>query len=143
MRRSLARNVCLSALIACGGQVDETGGGDATNGDSSTVQDAESEASADVVLPDGFDPANCYSQSISTPCDDPGWALCEKWTRDRAYGAYGHTVCQVEWCTLGDYCPDGGPCQCSPLLQCAPGEVCYSDTPDGATHCKPACTPSP
>jgi hypothetical protein len=133
-------NSAFIMLVACGGEIgDSDGGGD---GGSDGSADA---VIADVVLPDGFDPMNCNAQSITFggPCNASAEQFCETWTRDRAFGAYGHGICQNSACTLGDYCPSPDMCQCSPILICAPGEVCYSDTPDGSTHCKAACTPSP
>jgi len=143
-------------FTACGGEV--TGLDSGTDGDvDGSLPDATSSDSnsldsgvSDVVLPDGFNATNCNSATLTWggACTDATDQLCETWTRDRAYGAFGHGMCQNfgggAICTLGTYCPSSNQaCQCSPTLICAPGEVCYSDTPDGATHCKPACTPSP
>jgi hypothetical protein len=148
MKRFLggALPVLFVSLAACGGEV--TGPDAGQDGATADVSDA---MMADVTLPDGFDFLNCgdLGQTYGGPCNASVEQECEKWTQDRAYGAYGHGRCQNDpsntssVCTLGDYCLTGEPCRCSAILVCAPGQVCYSDTPDGSTHCKPACTPSP
>jgi len=108
------------------------------------------DAIADVTLPDGFNPLDCNGGTLTFggPCTTQTEQLCESWTQDRAFGAYGHGHCQNigggSVCTMGDYCPNANQeCQCSAIVVCAPGQVCYSDTPDGSTHCKQACTTSP
>lgn len=134
----------------CGGQLGPDGDA-AVDGAVDVVADASDAGSSDgvsqdVELPDGFDTESCVGDSVgfSNGCNATNEQYCQTWTRDRAFGAYGHTTCQAGTCTLGDYCPSASTlCQCSPTLICAPGQVCYSDTPTGPTHCKAACTPSP
>lgn len=145
MYRTLTILVCLT--IACGGDIvgpDASGDGPVDDGPS------DAGASHDVTLPDGWDDANCVGATLvwTDGCNAAHDQYCALWARDRAYGDYGFSKCVLTLgggtCSLGDYCPQPDACQCSATVICpANNSVCYSLTPDGSTHCKAACTPSP
>jgi hypothetical protein len=90
----------------------------------------------DASVPDGyaydFCPGGLHWGDLQ--CSPERAQICEQLATAQTINHYGHSTCQNGACTLGDFCPPNEPCRCSPTLICADG-TCYSDTPDGDTHC--------
>jgi len=90
----------------------------------------------DAAVPDGYAEYVCYGGLHwgDQQCSPARDQICEEIATARTINHYGHSTCQGGACTLGDFCPANEPCRCSPTLIC-PAGTCYSDTPDGDTHC--------
>lgn len=75
---------------------------------------------------------------------------CARWAQTLTRTGVAHATCRIgsAGCVWGDTCvsPEQcGVCNVETMERCAyasalgPGEVCVSDTPDGAPHCVEAC----
>ena len=112
------------------------------------VGSSDAAASNDAAVADSADDRT-DSGSFCSPIPNPGHGACpgkqacQAWAQSLTAAGFAHSDCGTETgCLMGDTCfidnTGHKACACG-AGACSSGEVCVSDTPDGAATCRKMC----